>query len=386
MEVVNRSRLEAEVITALDKGGREYLVIVAKATYCFDGSPSPSLAPEQKPVMPNDIFVAEAGTSAPIYESDFAPRKTRCDLLLDATAYTADGREVTELPIGVQIGSYAKKLLVVGDRVWRKGAFGVEATKPRPFSAMRIHYGRAFGGSPKKKQRSKDGRVEEDTYWSNPIGTGYAPSSTGDLVDGMPLPNTEDFTDRVMSPSGSYQPLAFGPIGRHWDPRRRYAGTYDAAWRETTFPFLPDDFDEAFFQAAPPDQQIDFPRGGEPVALHHLVPGRAITTFKLPKPELSVKVLSSSRRGLELIPVVDTLFIEPSAGLLTYVYRCSMALDRKGIHGVELVAAGPVCEKWWTSKVLGTADCGCGGDSSQDPITPPDPSPSESAAQPAEQT
>ncbi|MEZ4312547.1 MAG: DUF2169 domain-containing protein [Polyangiaceae bacterium] len=380
MQIVNRSRLPAEVFTAIDKGAREHLVVVAKATYRFGDGGAPSLAGEQKPVLPSDTFVGEPGLSAPIYESDFVPRKTRCDLLLDAEVHTPDGREVTELPVGVQVGSFSKRFLVVGDRIWRRGALGITATKPRPFSSMRIHYGRAFGGSPPKKRRTKDAPVEQATYWPNPIGTGYAPSSTGDIAEGMPLPSTEDFSDRVTSPAGSYKPLAFGPIGRHWDPRRAHAGTYDAAWRESTFPFLPEDFDEAFFQCAPPDQQIDFPEGGEPVALHHLVPGRAVVAFELPKPDLEVRVLHSRLRGLVLTPVVDTVFIEPAAGLLTYVYRSSVALDRRGLFAVEIVAAGPVCEKWWASKVLGVQDCGCGGDPQRDPPPSPDAPPAGDGA------
>lgn len=386
MDLVNRSGLPAQVFTSIDKTGREHLVLVAKATYRFAEGRAPELVAPHRPVLPNDVFTGAPGLSAPLYESDLAPRKTRCDLLVDATAYAPSGAEVTELTVGVKVGSLTKQLLVVGDRVWRRGALGVSATQPKPFSSMPVHYGRAFGGSPPRRQRAKDGRLEEETYWPNPVGTGYAPSSTGDAVHGMPLPNTEDIADRVTSPGGSYRPLAFGPIARHWDPRRRHAGTYDAAWRQDAFPFLPDDFDEAFHQAAPPDQQIDFPAGGEQVALQNLVPGRPLVTFDLPRPDLQVRVLHHSMRGLVLTPVVDTVFIEPSVGLFTYVYRSSVALDRRGLFGIEIVATGPICEKWWTSKVLGTQDCGCGGDSSRDPAsqpedTPPPPVPEDGSAQ-----
>jgi len=39
----------------------------------------------------------------------------------------------------------------------------------------------------------------------------------------------------------------------------QYSGTYDEAWQRDMAPLLPEDFDEQFFQRAPPDQQIPYP-------------------------------------------------------------------------------------------------------------------------------
>lgn len=368
MELLNRSRLPAQVITAIDKDGREHLVVIARATWRFhpDGR-APELAEEheQRPVALSDAFVGEPGLSAPRYEADLAPRKRRCDVLLDASAHAPDERPVTELDVGVRVGAMEKKFLVLGDRTWKRGALSVSATKPQPFTAIPLHYGRAFGGSRPKKP-GRDGRIEEDTYFRNPVGVGYSSDTGAGAIDGMPLPSTEDFHERVTAPNGAYAPLALGPLGRHWDPRRRHAGTYDDAWRQDVAPFLPDDFDEAFHQSAPPDQQIDFPRGGELVALRHLVPGRPLVTFELPSSSLLVKILHASHRVTELEAVVDTVFIEPDAGLFTLVHRASLPLDRRGLFGIKLVAAGKVCERWWSSKVLGTEDCGCDGFDDQD--------------------
>ncbi len=361
MELINRSQLPTEVFTALDKTGRESLVIVTKATYQFSSSKVPTLSDVHSSVAPTDLFsYGEPGLSAPVYEADLVPLKRRCDVLVDATAFAPEGRHVTELPVGIRVGSVSKQFLAVGERFWRRGALTASSSRPQPFTTLPLHYGRAFGGSSRKKNR-KNEAIEYDTYLPNPVGVGYVADASDDIVDGMPLPNTEDFRDRVSTPAGSYRPLAFGPIGRHWTPRKQYAGTYDANWRENVFPMLPADFDETFFQSAPPDQQMDFPQGGEAVALHHLVPGQPIVTFELPKPELLLKVLYSSHTVDELVPVVDTVFIEPEKGLLTYVYRASIRLAKKGVFGVKIVAAGPVCKKWWASKVLGTEDCGCNG-------------------------
>jgi len=381
MELINRSRLPMEVFTALDKAGRERLVILAKATYSFGpgGSRAPVLSDVHAPIAVTDVVWDPPRPMVPVYEADLVPLKRRCDVVLDATAHAPAGKPVTELPVGIKVGSVSKQFLAVGERVWKRGALTTSSTRPQPFTSMPLHYGRAFGGSPRRKI-GKDGSTVQDTYLPNPIGTGYAPDASDDIVDNMPLPCTEDFRDRVTTPSGAYEPLAFGPIGRHWTPRHKYAGTYDDEWRQTTFPLLPKDFDETFFQCAPLDQQMDFPVGGEPVALHHLVPGQPLVTFELPRPELIVKVLFRNQTAEELLPVVDTVFIEPDKGTLTYVYRASIKLAKRGVFGVKIVAAGPVCKKWWSAQVLGTEDCGCNGQG--DGLSPDDEDPADDEAEP----
>lgn len=349
MELMNRSGLALAASPALDKEGREHLVVVAKATYAIDwDSGTTALKEHGRPIVYSDEHIGEPGLSAPVYEADTALRKPRCDVLLDATAHSPDGRPVTELEVAASIGDWKKGLLVVGDRVWLRGALGVTATPPQPFTSMRIHYGRAFGGP------------------ENPVGVGHSDDPDAAASSHARLPNIEDPASRVTAPNQPARPASFGPIGRHWEPRRRFGGTYDARWREEVAPLLPEDFDDRFFQSAPPDQQIDPPRGGELVRLLHLVPGRALASFALPAPALSLKVLLASRHTRELAPAVDTLFIEPDAARLTYVYRAALPLGRRGIFGVAVVGAGPVCEKWWAYRAYGTPDCGCNGDTRND--------------------
>jgi hypothetical protein len=96
MELINRSNFPAEVFTALDKSGREHLVIVAKATYRFAGGSPPELTQqESRSIAVTDVFVGQPGLSAPLYEADLVLRKQKCDLIVDATAHTPGGRPVT---------------------------------------------------------------------------------------------------------------------------------------------------------------------------------------------------------------------------------------------------------------------------------------------------
>ena len=67
--------------------------------------------------------------------------------------------------------------------------------------------------------------------------------------------------------------------------RRQLAGTYDQEWIDNNFPFLPPDFKEAYYQAAPADQQIPYLQGGERVFLENLTPAGQ-TSFDLPQIEI----------------------------------------------------------------------------------------------------
>ena len=78
-------------------------------------------------------------------------------------------------------------------------------------------------------------------------------------------------------------------------PRYPYAGTYDQHWIDEVFPFLPADFDDRYYQAAPEDQWIDEPQGGEEVVLVNLTPeGR--TSFRLPPGRHAGRVLPQGRQ------------------------------------------------------------------------------------------
>jgi len=97
------------------------------------------------------------------------------------------------------------------------------------------------------------------------------------------LPQTEELNNPVESrKSKNYNPQSFGPVARNWYPRYKLGGSYDKNWVENIRPFLPDDFDEGYYQCAPEDQQITHLRGGELVSLFGLTPEDKIS-FKLPE-------------------------------------------------------------------------------------------------------
>ena len=95
--------------------------------------------------------------------------------------------------------------------------------------------------------------------------------------------------------------MSLGPIGRGWEPRYKFAGTYDQNWIDNVFPFLPSDFKDAYYQAAPLDQQIDYLRGGEEVVLQNLTP-EGYTRFQIPQVQVPVAFfLKKERRKNQMV-------------------------------------------------------------------------------------
>ena len=121
---------------------------------------------------------------------------------------------------------------------------------------MPISYDVAFGGA----DRHSEDPAEHDAYCPIPSGRGCHKHLKTEWVDGPPLPNTEE-TGKRRRPGDKYAPMAFGPLAAAGRSRARYAGTYDQQWLDECFPFLPKDFDEQYYQAAPQDQQLPMPQG-----------------------------------------------------------------------------------------------------------------------------
>src|SRR5690606_26168733 len=279
MELVNATQMQAGYTQGLRPDGRELLVVVVKGTFTLPKpGEAPCLADEQLPLVEADSFTGEPGLSAPLYESDYAPFKPRCDVILSGCAYAPGGKPAAKVPVGIKVGRVAKVFNVIGDRKWEAGIGGIGPGFAVPFDRKPISYDVAFGGV----DAFSEDPADHDAYMLNPAGIGYRKGLTTGPIDGTPMPSTEERDDPVKSPLGRYRPMSFGPIGRAWTPRCQLAGTYDDAWLENVFPFLPSDFDDRYYQCAPEDQQTDYLEGGESVTLVNLTPdGRR--DFQIPR-------------------------------------------------------------------------------------------------------
>ena len=145
------------------------------------------------------------------------------------------------------------------------------------------------------------------------------------------MPNLEDPTALIGSPHDRPAPTGFGFVGRHWQPRLQHAGTYDQAWQSERCPFLPLDFDERYFNSAPPD--LVYPgylKGGEPVSIDGVMRSGPLS-FVLPQRHIEVVMRHRSKLSQHL-PPLDTVVIEPDERRLTMLWRINMPCARSLLY------------------------------------------------------
>jgi hypothetical protein len=345
MELINATRMVAGYTMGMEPSGRELLVVVVKGTFTLPKSGEDvRLHEEQVPLVMADTFTGEPGFSAPMYEVDFAPRKPRCDILLLGSAYAPGGRPTQRVPVGLRIGNWKKTFMVVGKRHWETGLGGIHATAPEPFTVQPFSYDVAFGGVDDHHEDAS----KHAAFMRNPIGGGFHKHLRGEWVDGSPLPNTEEINRPVDKPDGEYEPMAFAPVGRGWEQRSCYAGTYDDKWLEDHFPFLPPDFDEQYYQAAPLDQQLPFAVGGQEVSLGNLT-SDGMCTFMLPAFEAPINIFSKKGEREDYRATLDTIVFEPDCERFTMTWRIARPL-KKNMFEVAQVLVGRKGKEWWQQR------------------------------------
>lgn len=189
--------------------------------------------------------------------------------------------------------------------------------------------------------------IAHATCESNPLGLGFARQwfLTASRFKHLPAPRIETPSapvtarlfwqtacDRRAEP---FPPAGLGSLGRAWTPRRQMAGTYDQAWLDQRWPNLPADFDFGYWNAAPADQQIDYPQGDEIIELSNLVPhdtpgsqadAKGNTTLKIILPGHRAFVLAHFNNGAlyPLRAVIDTLRLDlehPEGPRLSCLWR-----------------------------------------------------------------
>ena len=346
MQLINATRMLVGYTMGLEPSGRELLVVAIKGTFRLpaESGSAVQLHEAQAPLVMADVFSADPGFSAPLYEVDYAPRKPMCDVLLNGSAYAPLGKRANRVQVGLRVGSLVKQFNVVGDRAWEVTRGRTRATPPQSFTKMPISYDVAFGGV----DRSHSDANKHAAYLSNPVGRGFIANLNDPSFDGKPLPNTEEIDRPVDRGDGGYEPMSFGPVGRNWLPRAGYAGTYDQEWTDNVFPFLPADFDERYYQSAPADQQIALPIGSPEVVLSNLTPD-GLRRFTLPNFEAPVHVFPKRGEREDLKATLDTIVIEPDLERLTLTWRVARPL-RKSMHEIAQVLVGKKGRDWWQQR------------------------------------
>jgi hypothetical protein len=333
-EVTNHTAFPSQYFQMLDVSDQVFHVVVCRQTYNLcqvDDEGRVVLADVQTPLVATDQFYREINASSLIQESDFAPYKPKCDILFAYTyAHAPEGKASARWQAGIQIDEWQKHFRVTGTRKLWRASGGWQLTEPEPVTQVPICYENAYGGA----WTDAENVTHQDER--NPLGVGYFDSLWLDKqgIKEIPAPQLEMFERPFTEQTLNYPVVGLSAIGRGWLPRRLSAGTYDDEWKKQRWPHLPTDFDFAYWNSAPEDQQIAYPKGGEEVVLTHLHQ-KAVVKFRLPL--FPVKLRLHLNVGIPLFKpmAVDTLLFDMKNLQLIVVQRALVATST-GVDSIEI--------------------------------------------------
>ncbi|OYU06033.1 MAG: hypothetical protein CFE47_17930 [Pseudomonas sp. PGPPP1] len=418
MEFRNLTPFDAMCFSALGLDDQEYPVLVMKVGYRLlpieghAGQFQAEVLDENPlPLCSADRYYGEEGTSSVCEESDLAPFKPRCDVIVVGNAYAPQGQPnahwtaglrisvpvappSTDVPLptplspGERLTEYQladwqtarqeafkrranaptrmyfldKHLKFIGPRQFHHSLFGGwQLADPKPATSVPLRWEYAFGGSSVvvNPEHAVDANTPpyllNEVCYSNPLGRGWIEKRQEDLgyqldkpLRELPAPQIEPIDrpvwrlDRAKHPEGELdahgmaqvaagyknQPAGFGVLGRAWAPRLPLAGSYDETWQRERWPGLPRDFDFAYWNGAPVDQQIEFPPPAFRLELfnltdHSLTPDGSLCV-ELPGHRPFVLLRLHNGAMLPLPMLTDTLRIDTEAMTLALSHRVSL--------------------------------------------------------------
>lgn len=319
---------------------RPVVTLVLKGTFDIVNGGRASLADEQSPIA----FADETGETPlgplPRLDSDVAPFKPRADVLMvGARAYAPEGSQASECDVRLRVGRTQKIVRVFGSRLWESGGFARDPriSKPEPFTPCDLTWTEAYGGVDAEK-----GGVST----ANPVGKGMVFEKVKKKeVPGYALPRIEDPEHLIASWTDRPPPAGFGTVGRGWEPRVGFLGTYDEVWETKRAPRLPKDFSFSFHNAAPADLQVDgYLKGDETFTMVNATEdGRLSGQLPAERPVVTLRRAGANREETVTLNL-DTLVLFPEERKLHLLWRATMpiaALEDPGIAEIEVKLRRP---------------------------------------------
>lgn len=330
--VENGTPFAFEPVFVADEEGRPLFVPVVKASYDLTGR-GIALALEQTPVSLAGEPWGDPETSSWRLEPEAIRAKPATDVVLLGSA-VAPKPGTTEVVVAFQVGPARTGVRVLGDRAFFKSVGSVGMTKPVAFERIPLRWERAFGGwdrsNPDEKKHEREPR--------NPVGVGFR-ASHGRFEEGLRAPNLEDPARPFKGWGDRPTPTGVGFTAGHWEPRLRYAGTYDKKWEAERAPLLPRDFSKRFLNAAAPGLVVSgYLRGDEGVVAAGLSPTGGMS-FKLPgvaSPQVQVE--HAGRPDANISMALDTVILDMDAGKLFLLWRGELVVrEPTAVRSIRVV-------------------------------------------------
>jgi hypothetical protein len=368
MDYLNSTPFPSIAFESVDGNGEPFHVAVLGVTYVIESDGQLTRAPEQSPLMMADEFYGEPNKSTVRRESDMAPFKPWCDVVVIGKAQVPGTRPQPQFEAGLRITRKGeklvdKRLMITGPRSWKKRLFGWILTKPERISELPLRYEYAYGGecrmdisdpcagrvrakyrlTPEQRAQHPEGLekapVAHSCCRANNLGMGFTEAwqLKAKKLRKIPAPQIEALSEPVRRFGFAYLPQGLGVIGRAWQSRLALCGTMDQAFIDSGRS-LPEDFDFGYWNGAHPDLQLPYMKGGETVDLVNIpVAGRRgdradsqgnrIGRFVLP--ELSfcgVTTLTDGQMGSFDLNL-DTVVIDAEKGRVHLTYRLKLPMN-----------------------------------------------------------
>ena len=261
MELENHSPFPHASFEKATTQGQFFDVIVVAGSFGLrHGQPLYPLA-VHRPIVTSDRYVGEPETTALLEETHLVVAKKRTDIHLLGHARAKDHTPRPSWEVGFALGSVKKTARVTGLRAWGwTPTGGWSLSSPAPTEQIALHSGNAYGGYLSRQIAARTDETldrynseQSDTYLINPVGLGHVGDAPLDRAAFYRAAQIEAIIEPINDIRKRYAPVCFGPRARWYSERIALAGTYDEAWQNAHFPYLPPDFDIGFYQSAQPD-------------------------------------------------------------------------------------------------------------------------------------
>ncbi len=316
MDVVSTCPLRVASMVWQPRAGAWALTVVCKATFQLQPGVSPLAELQEAPADDEGHWDGDEARSLRV-PCDLVPFKARAEVMLVGHAFAPGGQPARRLVARLAAGAVDKAIEVWCDRIfWQDG----QLLEGQPFTRMPLRHERAAGGP------------------DNPVGMRF--DAPPDAHGAVPVPNLQPPGLRVSRRGDTFAPVAFGPVAAGWPGRagklgRHAPGWSHARWRERP---LPADLDRAYFNAAPPDQQVAAIEPSLRLVLEHLHPEHPRLETELPGVQPLARMTAGGRAGEEIALVADTLWIDTDRGLATVVWRGRVPLGHAAEEGQVTVS------------------------------------------------
>jgi len=363
MEYRNLTPFPSLVYEAIDAQSQSFEVAVLRMTLSVEPNGTLKIADDQAPLVMVDELYGELNKSSVKQESDLAPYKPWCDVIVVGDALAPGGKWASRFESGIRISRKGntivhKRITVTGPRYWKKRWLGGwRLTKPDPIQSLPLRYEYAYGGecrveandsavqrikakhllTPDQRKQHPEGSekapVAHTCCETNPIGMGYTDSwyLRAMKINKFPAPQIESPNDPIKKFRKPYDPQGLGVIGRAWESRSNLCGTMDDHFVRSDRA-LPEDFDFAYWNGAHPDLQTPWLHGDETIDLINIPisnfrsdrldsHGNRITRLFLPGHHMCEVATMEDGKISSRDFHIDTLIIDAEKRVVSLVYR-----------------------------------------------------------------